>query len=101
MWRPATCRVRTQARKRLSFASGKNKSIVGLVGQAFQPDRFFAVRLESLTYLEYLMRFCSILFVIGFVTFTGTRISSEEKKGTPGVVVDKDAKTVTIDAKIA
>jgi hypothetical protein len=40
--------------------------------------------------------------VIGIVIALGAQLSSQEKKGgTPGVVVDKDAKTVTIDAKIA
>jgi hypothetical protein len=38
-----------------------------------------------------------IMMVIAF----GPAISSQEKKGATGVTVDKDAKTITIDAKIA
>src|SRR5450432_4132652 len=40
-----------------------------------------------------------ITVVIGTVIAFTAQLSSQEKKG--GVVVDKDAKTVTIDAKIA
>src|SRR5438552_1648469 len=47
------------------------------------------------------MRRC-FAFLIGaaFLAF-GAQLQSQEKKETPGVVVDKDARTVTIDAKIA
>jgi hypothetical protein len=49
------------------------------------------------------MKRCCYLLVIGILTSLGTRLSSQEKKGGApvGVVVDKDAKTVTIDAKMA
>jgi hypothetical protein len=40
-----------------------------------------------------------LVVVIGIVVALGAQLSSQEKKG--GVVVDKDAKTITIDAKIA
>ena len=40
--------------------------------------------------------------VLGIIIAVGTQLPSQEKKaGTPGLVVDKDAKTVTIDCKIA
>ena len=42
-----------------------------------------------------------MIFVLAIVVGVGTQLSSQEKGGTPGVVVDKDAKTVSIDAKIA
>lgn len=41
-----------------------------------------------------------LLFGVGF--FIAAPLSPQEKKaGTPGIVVDKDAKTITIDAKVA
>jgi len=44
-----------------------------------------------------------ILFtVIGITMLAGSQLPSQEKKaGAPGIVVDKEAKTVTIDAKMA
>ena len=42
-----------------------------------------------------------MIFAIGLLIVLGTQLPSQEKGGTPGVVVDKDAKTVSIDAKIA
>lgn len=45
-------------------------------------------------------RIGSAIGVLALVAL-GAQLSSQEKKGMPGVVVDKDAKTVTIDAKIA
>jgi hypothetical protein len=47
------------------------------------------------------MKSYRIALVIGFCIVLGAQIPSQEKKGMPGVVVDKDKKTVTIDAKIA
>jgi hypothetical protein len=43
-----------------------------------------------------------IALVIGVLVALGSNLPSQDRKdGTPGVVVDKDKKTVTIDAKIA
>ena len=42
-----------------------------------------------------------MLLIIGLLASTAHVLSEDKKSGTPGVVVDKDAKTVTIDAKIA
>jgi hypothetical protein len=48
------------------------------------------------------MKRIRIALVIGILIALGTQLPSQEKKdGTPGVVTDKDKKTVTIDAKIA
>jgi hypothetical protein len=48
------------------------------------------------------MRLVGIVFVIVAMIALGAQLPSQEKKdGTPGVVVDKDKKTITIDAKIA
>ena len=48
-----------------------------------------------------LMKPVAILLLLGIVALCSQVSSQEKKDGTPGVVVDKDAKTVTIDAKIA
>lgn len=43
-----------------------------------------------------------IVVLLGiFIAFVAPLSSQDKKEGTPGVTVDKDAKTVTIDAKIA
>jgi hypothetical protein len=48
------------------------------------------------------MKRCLVVLTIGVCAALGTQVSSQEgKKGIPGVLVDKDARTVTIDAKIA
>ncbi len=48
------------------------------------------------------MKRLRILLALGILIALGTQLPSQEKKdGTPGIVVNKGAKTVTIDAKIA
>src|ERR1022692_173826 len=48
------------------------------------------------------MNYCRIVLGLGVCIALGAQLSSQEKKdGKSGVVVDKAAKTVTIDAKIA
>jgi hypothetical protein len=42
-----------------------------------------------------------IAFVLAIFIVSASPIASQDKKGPTGVVVDKDAKTITIDAKIA
>ena len=47
------------------------------------------------------MKRCCILLVLGILVALSTQLSSQEKKATPGIVVDKAAGTVTLDVKIA
>jgi hypothetical protein len=48
------------------------------------------------------MKHLRIVLVIGILIALNTRLPSQDKKDdTPGIVVNKDKKTVTIDAKIA
>jgi hypothetical protein len=48
------------------------------------------------------MKRFGLLLVIGVLTVLCTQLPSQEKKaGTPGVAVDKEAKTITIDCKMA
>jgi hypothetical protein len=48
------------------------------------------------------MKHSRIALIVGVFLVVGSQIPSQEKKaGTPGIVVDKDARTVTIDAKVA
>ncbi|MSQ93371.1 MAG: hypothetical protein EXR98_02310 [Gemmataceae bacterium] len=48
------------------------------------------------------MKHFRIVLIIGLFVALGAQLPSEEKKaGTPGVTVDNDARTVTIDAKVA
>lgn len=48
------------------------------------------------------MKCCRYLLVFGAFGALGMQVPAQEKKdGSAGIVVDKDAKTVTIDAKIA
>ena len=49
--------------------------------------------------MENTMKRCCIIMALGIAVALGEPLPSQEKK--PGVVVDKDAKTVTIDVKIA
>jgi hypothetical protein len=52
--------------------------------------------------MEQPMKHYRIALIAGVFIALGAQLPSEEKKGgTPGVAVDKDAKTVTIDAKVA
>src|SRR5437867_2944793 len=50
--------------------------------------------------MEHLMKRIGIALVVGIALTLTAYLPSQEKKG-GGVVVDKDAKTITIDAKIA
>jgi hypothetical protein len=47
------------------------------------------------------MKYYRIILAVGICIILGMRLPSQEKKGTSGIVVDKEKKTVTIDAKIA
>src|SRR5262249_20039946 len=91
MWRPATCKERSRARKPWSCASARNKLT----------QRRKGAKNSDSTNGAAMKRF-GIVVVIGAVLGYGAAVSSQEKKdGTPGVVVDKDKRTISIDAKIA
>src|ERR1017187_5932308 len=90
MSRPATCKERSRARRRSWCASVRNRLSQRRKGAKKKGNK------------ELRMKHCRIALMFGVFVAIGAPLSSQDKKeAVPGIVVDKPAKTITINAKIA